>query len=440
MNSPDAHASPPPARLLCVDDEPSILSALKRVFRPQGYTVFIATSGQEALALLEKETVDVVISDMRMPAMDGAQFLGQVFNRWPDTKRILLTGYADASATIAAINQGQIWRYVSKPWNDNELILTVQQALAHHQLMQENARLTALTQQQNEELRTLNAGLEQKVAQRTADLQKALTLINQNHLKLKESFLTTVRVMSSLFELRGGRMGGHSRRVADVARQLASGLGLEEGEAQDVLMAALLHDIGKIGLADHLFEKAFNTMNPTDRAKIMTHAVRGEMVLMSVEQLKRAAKLVRHHHEYLDGSGYPDHLAGLAIPMGARILAVANDFDALQMGTLVSRPLRAAEARAFIFENRGKRYDPSVVDVFLAQVADAIPEEIVELPMRPGTLAPGMVLTRDLMHPDGYLLLAKGQAVDPSMIEQLLKIEYVEGCHLTLHIQPGTPA
>jgi hypothetical protein len=171
----------------------------------------------------------------------------------------------------------------------------------------------------------------------------------------------------------------------------------------------------------------------------MTHSSRGEMVLMGVEQLKRAAALVRHHHEYFDGSGYPDHLAGLAIPMGARILSVANDFDALQMGTLVSRPLRAAEARAFILDNRGKRYDPSVVDIFIAQVADNIPEEIVELPMRPGTLKPGMVLTRDLLHPDGYLLLAKGQTVDPSMIEQLLKIEQVEGCHLILHIQPGTP-
>jgi response regulator RpfG family c-di-GMP phosphodiesterase len=429
----------PTARILCVDDETSILSALKRVFRTQGFTVFTANSGQEGLAVLEKEAVDVVVSDMRMPGMDGAQFLEQVFSRWPSTKRILLTGYADATSTIAAINQGKIWRYVGKPWNDGELILTVQQALAHRHLMEENARLTTLTQQQNEELITLNAGLEQKVAQRNAELQKALTLLNQAHGKLKEGFLTTVRVMSSLFELRGGRMGGHSRRVADTARQLSNGLGLEEGTAQDVLMAALLHDIGKIGLPDHLFEKPFNSMTPTERAKIMTHSIRGEMVLMGVEQLKRAAALVRHHHEYFDGSGYPDHLAGLAIPMGARILSVANDFDALQMGTLVSRPLRAAEARAFILDNRGKRYDPSVVDVFIAQVADNIPEEIVELPMRPGTLKRGMVLTRDLLHPEGYLLLAKSQAVDSSMIEQLLKIESVEGCHLILHIQPGTP-
>jgi response regulator RpfG family c-di-GMP phosphodiesterase len=426
----------PPARILCVDDEPSILSALRRVFRPQGYTVFVAGSGQEGLDLLATESVDLVISDMRMPQMDGAQFLEQVVTRWPETKRILLTGYADASATIAAVNQGKIWSYISKPWNDGELVMAVQQALAHSRLAKENAALVELTQRQNEELRQLNTGLEDKVAHRTAELQQTFAMLESAHNELKKGFMTTVKVLSSLFELRGGRLAGHSRRVADTARQLAKGLGVEDSAAQDILLAALLHDIGKIGLPDYLLEKPFNTMPASERAQMMTHAQRSEMVLMAVEQLKKAAHLVRHHHECYDGNGYPDQLAGLAIPMGARILTVANDFDALQMGTLVSRPLKPAEARAFILENRGKRYDPQVVDVFMSQVADQIPEEIKELPMRPGTLRPGMTLTRDLLHPDGYLLLAKGQAVDQTVIEQLLKIESLEGHRLTLFIQP----
>jgi response regulator RpfG family c-di-GMP phosphodiesterase len=428
----------PPARILCVDDEPSILSSLKRIFRPHGITVLTAGSGQEGLALLAQEPVDLVISDMRMPQMDGAQFLEQVFAHWPETKRILLTGYADASATIAAVNQGKIWSYISKPWNDGELVMAVQQALAHSRLAKENAALVELTQRQNEELRQLNAGLEEKVTERTAELRQMFGMLDKAHGELKKGFMTTVKVLSSLFELRGGRLAGHSRRVADTARQLAHGLGIEEGAAQDVLLAALLHDIGKIGLPDHLMEKAFNTMPASERTQMMTHPQRGEMVLMAVEQLKKAAQFVRHHHECYDGNGYPDHLAGLAIPMGARILAVANDFDALQMGTLVSRALKPSEARAFILENRGKRYDPTVVDVFMSQVADQIPEEVKELPMRPGTLRPGMTLTRDLIHPDGYLLLARGQVVDQTVIEQLLKIESMEGHRLTLFIQPET--
>ncbi|MDI6750180.1 MAG: HD domain-containing phosphohydrolase [Pseudomonadota bacterium] len=432
-----ATQTPPAApSILCVDDEPSILSALKRLFRPHGFTVLTAGSGQEALELLAQQPVDVVISDMRMPQMDGAQFLEQVFQRWPETKRILLTGYADANATIAAVNLGHIWRYVAKPWNDAELVAAVQQALAHRRLERENAALVALTRRQNEELKQLNAALEAKVAARTAELQQMLAMLEKSHEELKKGFMTTVKVLSSLFELRGGKLAGHSRRVAETARQLAQALQLDEAAAQDVLLAALLHDIGKISLPDHLLDKPFNTMPAEERAQVMTHPQRGELVLNAVDQLKKAAVLVRHHHECFDGSGYPDHLVGLAIPLGARILAVANDFDALQLGTLVSRPLKPAEARTYIFENRGKRYDPQVVAAFMAKVADQIPEEVQELPMRPGTLRPGMVLTRDLMHPDGYLLLAKGQAVDSVVIEQLLKIESLEGHRLTLYVHP----
>lgn len=432
-----ATQTPPAApSILCVDDEPSILSALKRLFRPHGFTVLTAGSGQEALELLAQQPVDVVISDMRMPQMDGAQFLEQVFQRWPETKRILLTGYADANATIAAVNLGHIWRYVAKPWNDAELVAAVQQALAHRRLERENAALVALTRRQNEELKQLNAALEAKVAARTAELQQMLAMLEKSHEELKKGFMTTVKVLSSLFELRGSKLAGHSRRVAETARQLAQALQLDEAAAQDVLLAALLHDIGKISLPDHLLDKPFNTMSAEERAQVMTHPQRGEQVLNAVDQLKKAAVLVRHHHECFDGSGYPDHLVGLAIPLGARILAVANDFDALQLGTLVSRPLKPAEARTYIFENRGKRYDPQVVAAFMAKVADQIPEEVQELPMRPGTLRPGMVLTRDLMHPDGYLLLAKGQAVDSVVIEQLLKIESLEGHRLTLYVHP----
>ena len=114
-----------PARLLFVDDEPSILSALKRAFRGKGYEIRSATSAAEGLALLDQEPADLVLSDMRMPEMDGAEFLERVFSRWPDTKRVLLTGYADAGATVAAINRGKIWRYIAKPWHDDDLILTV---------------------------------------------------------------------------------------------------------------------------------------------------------------------------------------------------------------------------------------------------------------------------------------------------------------------------
>jgi response regulator RpfG family c-di-GMP phosphodiesterase len=410
----------PLARILCVDDETSILSALKRVFRTQGFTVFTANSGQEGLAVLEKEAVDVVVSDMRMPEMDGAQFLEQVFARWPSTKRILLTGYADAAATIAAINQGKIWRYVSKPWNDAELILTVQQALAHRNLMEENARLTRLTQEQNEALKDLNAGLEQKVAERTA--------------QLRQGFLSTVHLFSSLTEMRGGKLAGHARRVADTSRQLAERLGLSEAEQQDVLLAALLHDIGKMGLPDNLLNAPFNSLSAAGKAEVMLHPAKGQQLISGVAQLKNAATIIRHHHEYLDGSGYPDRLAGWAIPLGSRILAVANDYDALQQGMLTLRTHSPLEATQVIEKGRGHRYDPAVVDAFKAMIAEELARHAGTVSIPIEHVKPGMTLANDLIHPEGYTLLQRGNVFDADNLARLQALAQESNISLTASI------
>jgi len=427
--------TPATATLLFVDDEPSILSALRRLFRPQGYRILVAESGMAGLSILEQETVDLIISDMRMPEMDGATFLKEARQRWPDTMRILLTGYADVTSTVAAINDGEIYRYISKPWDDNEIVNTVREALERQKLEVENRRLTALTQAQNEELKALNSGLEQKVAERTAELRQALAFVEQSHGELKKAFLTSVQVFAGLIELRGGRLAGHGRRVADMARNLAHRLELNEAEIQNVMLAGLLHDIGKLGWSDELLAKPFNTLTPDQRAQVMKHPQIGQNLLMAIDRFKDAAVLVRHHHECFDGTGYPDRLAGMAIPLGARILAVANDYDALQIGSLVQRPLRPEEAQTFLIENRGKRYDPSVVDAFARLIAETQKSGPVELPLRTMHLKPGMVLARELAHRDGYLLLAKGSTLTTDIINQLVRLEQTEQHNLTLYIR-----
>lgn len=458
----DGESRQVPGRVLVVDDEPSILSSLRRLLRKTGMEVFLANSGREGLELLEREPIDVVVSDMRMPEMDGAQFLEQVFARWPETKRILLTGYADVGSTIAAVNRGKIWRYIAKPWNDDDLMLTIQQALGHHHLMRENARLQKLTQEQNEELKSLNASLEQKVAERTAQLRVSLGSLEQAHGDLKRNFLNSVRVLSGLVELRGGELGsqfvGHGRRVADMARTVAQRMDLPETEVQTAMLAGLLHDIGKIGLPDNLLDKPFNNLSGPLRARVMTHPSIGENLLMAIDQLKESALAIRHHHECFDGSGYPDRLAGESIPQVARILAVVNDFDALQMGTLTKRRYSAAEALAFVIDQNGVRYDPAVVKAFAHWLlatqpglrgklqlppGEGWPELEVEpaeptipfVELRPAHLEPGMVLAKDLIHRDGYLLLVAGYTLQPTTIEHLRRIESGEGKEIILCIR-----
>lgn len=425
--------------LLFVDDEPSITSSLRRLFRPHGYRILTADGGAAGLAILAQEPVDLVISDMRMPEMDGAAFLSKVRQGWPRIMRVLLTGYADVGSTIAAINQGEIYRYVAKPWDDAEIVMVVREALQRQGLEEENRRLTALTQAQNDELKTLNASLEQKVAARTAELSQALAFVEQSHAELKKSFLTSVQVFAGIIELRGGALGkqlsGHGRRVAEHARGIALRMGLSDAEAQNIMLAGLLHDVGKLGLPDDLLGKPYNTMTGEQRALVAKHPVIGQNLLMGIERFKDAAVLVRHHHEGFDGNGYPDRLAGIAIPQGARILAVANDYDSLQIGTLVQRPLKAAEALTFLIENRGKRYDPAVVDTLATLLAETHKPGFVEVPLRTMHLKPGMVLSRELLHRDGYLLLARGATLTAEVIGQLVRMEQIEQANLTVYIR-----
>ncbi len=443
---PDAIPDQPP-RILCVDDEPNILSSLRRLFRGQGYQVLVAESGNAGLAVLENEAVDLVISDMRMPEMDGARFLEHVRARWPDTTRLLLTGYSDIQSILDAINRGEIYRYITKPWDDNDILLVVRHALERRALEREKQRLEALTRSQNEELKNLNASLEAKVQERTVELKKALdTLVSVND-KLKNSFLTSIKVFSSLIEMRGGNLAGHSRRVADLARRIAVRMNLGEGEAQEIFVAGLLHNIGKVAFSDELLAMPVNLMNGENLGLYRKYPVRGEQLLMPLQDLSGAAKIIRSQQERFDGEGYPDRLSGFNIPLGARILALASDYYNLQIGTMVQRRLRPDEARALILQQSGKRYDPLVTNAFsdvlsgitsgsvntTAKEADDNGQELLVAAL---DLRPGMIIARDLITRDGFLLLSANHTLDERMIRQILDFESsASGSKLSISIR-----
>jgi response regulator RpfG family c-di-GMP phosphodiesterase len=422
--------------ILCVDDEPNILSALRRLFRAQGYDVLTAHSAREGLAVLEARPVDLVISDMRMPEMDGVQFLEQARARWPDTLRLLLTGNADVRLILDAVNRGEIYRYITKPWDDHEMTLVVRHALEHQDLKREQRRLEALTAHQNDQLRELNQSLEAKVASRTEELRKVLEDLVGSNDKLKRNFLTLIQVFSSLIELRGGNLAGHSRRVADLARRLASKLGLDAREAQQIFIAGLLHNIGKIGFSDQLLDMAVPRMNGELLGLYRAYPVRGEQLLMPLEDLREAATLVRAHQERFDGKGFPDGLAGLDIPIGARILALASDYDNLLIGTLTEHQLRPDQAARIVIDSRGKRYDPAVVAAFEEVTTGRAPVEALrDQALAVAQLRPGMRTTRDLVREDGSLLLSADHVLTERMIKQIADFETTLGTSVTLFVR-----
>lgn len=170
-------------RILCVDDEENVLKSLKRLFLDTEYEIFIAKSGEEGLELLRKtEHVQIVISDYRMPKMNGIDFLKEVYRYWPDTIRIVFSGYADTAAIIEAINIGHIYRFIPKPWNDDELKLAISNALDRYYIKEKNVMLTKQLEEKNMELQKINSGLERVVEERTSDLmmQNKMLISSQN--------------------------------------------------------------------------------------------------------------------------------------------------------------------------------------------------------------------------------------------------------------------
>jgi response regulator RpfG family c-di-GMP phosphodiesterase len=426
----------PPPRLLLVDDEANILSSLRRLLRAEGYAIRTAEGGAQGLELLEQEPADVIISDMRMPGMSGAEFLKQARARWPDTVRILLTGFADVASTVSAVNEGGIHNYLSKPWDDTQLLQAVRGAVERKRLLDERDALLELTARQNQELTFLNEGLEDAVRARTAELKQSAAFLELSNRKLKESFLVTLRVFSNLIELRQKNLGGHGKRVADLARKIALRLDMREQEVNDITVAGLLHDIGKIGWPDELIGKPLSLFTPEERRLAMRHPAIAESALMELENLRGATRIIRHHHERFSGNGYPDGLAGLHIPIGARILAVANDYDGLQLGTITQRRRSPAEAVEMIREGRGMRYDPAIVDLFLEVMGKTPAVEAIGPVRRIGSaeLVPGMKLAKDLVSPDGIMLLSKGYVLDALLVGQLRKLEETLGQPIELTI------
>ncbi len=423
------------ATLLCVDDEKQILAALKRLFRPLPYRVLSASSGEEGLAVLAQETVHVVISDMRMPQMDGAAFLEQVAEIWPQTVRLLLTGYADLGSAVDAVNKGRIYAYLSKPWDDNELALTVRRAV-------EQQSLEALVQRQNEELKLLNEQLEDKVRARTEELRQTMGFLEKANESLKKQYVTSVKVFANLMEIREGDVAtpssGHSRHVAEQARQLALRMELEKADVQDILFAALLHDIGKIALPDTLLGRTYKEMSVGERLQFEKHPLVGQAALIGMAHLQGAAVLIRSHHERFDGAGYPDKLHSDQIPLGARILAVVNDYDALLTGDFSGLRYSPQEARDFLLDEGRRRYDPAVVKHFIALLDDAAGDQIDdhdELCLKSNALKNGMVLTQDLITKEGVMLLSKGHLLDGGLIGKIHNAEVAMECEFEFYVR-----
>ncbi|MBW2422854.1 MAG: response regulator [Deltaproteobacteria bacterium] len=350
--------------VLFVDDEVNILKALQRLLRSEPFEVLVASDPTEAFQLVERAQPQVIVSDQRMPEMTGVDFLAAVRDRHNDVVRMMLTGYTDMTIAVEAINRGEIYRLITKPWNDEELKATLRQAFDHHDLKAEIKRLNQVTREQNFKLQDMNKNLEEKVRERTKQL-------DGKNRELRTAYIQTIRALAEAIDAKDAYTRGHSERVAVYASRLGHQMGLRKELIERIYFAGLLHDVGKIGIPDAIITKP-DRLTPEEYEEIKKHPEIGAKILEPVEFLHHIVPCVRHHHEWYDGcnAGYPDRLAGDLIPLPSRVIVVADTVEAMTSDRPYRKALPIDDVVLELHKYSGTQFDPVVVDAFLKLLED----------------------------------------------------------------------
>lgn len=345
--------------VLFIDDETNILKALQRLLRNEPCRVLTASRGSEALELLDREHPQVVVSDQRMPEISGVDLLQSVRQRHPDVIRILLTGYTEMNVAVEAINRGEIFRLVTKPWNDEELRATLRQAFDTHDLKSEIRRLNQVTREQNLKLQELNRDLEVTVQERTKQLF-------DKHQELRIAYIQTIKALAEAVDAKDPYTRGHSERVGVYASKMGRELGLPREQIERVYIAGLLHDLGKIGIRDTVIRKP-DKLTHEEYEEIKQHPVIGARILQQVEFLADVVPCVRHHHEWYDGStkGYPERLVGDRIPLPSRIILVSDTVEAMTSDRPYRQAMPLDAVLAEVQRFSGSQFDPQCAGAML---------------------------------------------------------------------------
>lgn len=348
-----------PISILVVEDEPAVRRVLVRLLESQGYQVREAAAAPEALEGLERQPADLVLTDVHMPGMDGVQLLNELRRRHPDTGVMLITAVGDVRTAVTSLQQGAL-DYVAKPFQAEEAVARVRQALERQRLIREN--------------RAYHLTLETRVREQAE--------------RIRAMFVQGVQALAHALEAKDPYTRGHSRRVAAYSTATAERLGLAPEMVQEIRLGAELHDIGKIGVREAVLCKA-GPLTDEEYGHIKEHPVIGERILSPLFADRPVVlAVVRSHHERPDGTGFPDGLRGVAIPIAAHVAAVADTFDAMT----TMRPYRSALSVSTSLDelrrHAGTQFDPDAVEAFLMAFPDPSRLPLTEGLAEPATPPP----------------------------------------------------
>jgi len=315
------------ARVLVVDDDPMVLDALDTLLG-DWWEVFCAGSAAEGRDILEREEISVILSDQRMPRESGVDLLSWALRHFPDAIRILLTGHTDLDTVVQAINKGKVWYYIRKPWDNHHVVTLVTRAIDYR-------------------ARSLEATVR---------------------------FQGAIRSLVFALEASHPYSSGHSSRVTRYAELIAEAIGLRSRQRERLVLAAQLHDIGKIGVDTRYLDKE-GPLSSAERALVQTHVDVGRRILEEAGFLEPIVPLVVTHHEAVNGEGYPAGLTGDEIPLGGRIIALSDAFDAMTSDRAYRQALPRDDALAELRGCAGIQFDPELVDAF----CDVLPVDFYRL-------------------------------------------------------------
>jgi putative two-component system response regulator len=321
-------------KILIVDDEKTVRRSLNKCLTRNGFSCDEAGDAAEALQSLERSPADLVILDIMMPGTSGSDLLPQIKNSYPDTAVVMATAVVEPDTIINCMRNGA-HDYITKPFDVNELVANIQMVLNKRQL--------------ELNLREKRQVLEGKVEEQSRELQKL--------------FIDAIESLVSALEAKDKYTAGHSRRVTKIAVDSGRVMGLNDEELENLRWSALLHDIGKIGIDSSVQNKP-GMLTPTEYDYILTHCNIGPGIVEPLVN-EKIVEVIRHHHDSYDGSGLNQKVRGEEIPLGARILAVADSFDAMTSDRPYRPAMTASKAVAEIKKCAGTQFDPVVVKAFL---------------------------------------------------------------------------
>ena len=336
--------------ILVIDDEEVICSLIKDALTEKGYSVVFSSDAKKGIELARRNAFDAFFVDLRMPQVDGLGVLMHLKQQDPDNVVVMITGYPSFETVKDAMRWGA-FDYVTKPFDLEALFFTAKRAIAFHRLSQENKKLMdGVTRE--------NVALEKRVQERTEEMRNL-------YRRLQDTFVSTVKALARALDARDHYTHSHSQNVSKYAVIMAKEMRLADKEIEEIKNASELHDLGKIGVHDYILAKP-GELTPQEWEEVKLHSLKSVEILQPLGFLEGVIDLIRQHHERYDGTGYPDGLKAEQIKLGARIMAVADTYDAMTS----ARPYREKahtkqETIEEIKKHSGTQFDPKVVEVFL---------------------------------------------------------------------------